>query len=312
MKPHILGFSPIFKEKIWGGRAFEKLGKNLPNDKPFGESWEISAHPHGSSTIINGDFKGKTLSEVLSSHGEQIVGSEIWKKYKGQFPLLLKLLDVNDKLSIQVHPDDSYAIPNENSFGKAECWYILYASPDATLIMGMKEGWNKQSFFDQASKGNFDNMFSQISIQAGDLITICPGMVHANLSGSIFLVEVQQNSDITYRIYDFDRTENGVRRPLHIKQSADIIDFVAQADVKNFASTPNATLTDWKYFSMKKITIHEKKIYDDFPTMRLFIVIKGSVSVDGNTFTVGQSFLAPANYAFELIGNACYIESYPK
>ena len=312
MNPYILGFSPVFKEKIWGGRALEKLGKALPNSKPYGESWEISAHPNGSSMITNGELTGKTLAEILPVYGEKIVGSEIWKKYKGQFPLLLKLLDINDKLSIQVHPDDAYAIPHENSFGKAECWYILSASPDATLIMGMNEGWDKKSYLDQANKGNFDNMFAKISVKAGDLVTIRPGMVHASLDGSIFIVELQQNSDVTYRIYDFDRTENGVARPLHISQSADTIDFTAKADVKNFASLPEATLLDWEYFSMKKLALKGKKSYPSVPVMRLFIVMEGSIGVEGNTFAMGQSFLAPANHPFELNGEASFIEAFPK
>lgn len=314
MKAYVLTFSPVFKEKVWGGRALERvLGKILPDAKPYGESWEISAHGNGSSVITNGHLAGKTLAEILPQHGKDFVGEAIWNKYQGAFPLLLKFLDVNDKLSIQVHPSDAYALPNENSFGKAECWYILSASPDAKLIMGMKPGFNKESYLAQALAGDFNGLFEEVSVRAGDLVTIAPGMVHASLEGSILLYELQQNSDITYRIYDFGRSENGSCRPLHLDKSADVIDFSAPADIRHFPQDRDAVLLDWPYFSLKRLRVAKGLDCAPLPHMRFYTVIEGSLGLGtGESLGLGESCLVPAHCPCVFRGDALVMEAYPK
>lgn len=319
MNYYPMQFSFVLKEKIWGGRALEKiLNKQLPSDKLYGESWEVSAHPNGLGIVLNGEFRNQTLPNILKHHGENIVGKEIWQKYEGIFPLLLKFLDINDKLSIQVHPDDMYAIPHEKSFGKAECWYIISASDDAKLIMGMKNGITKEQYLAKAYHNDFTNMFEEISVKADDLVVIHPGMVHASLEGSILLCELQQNSDITYRIYDFDRLENGIKRPLHIEKSADVINFNAQADLKHFENNTQSEiiLLDWEYFSLSRIIIQGKNIRPSIPTMRLYALLAGQLTLTSNHTTLtlkkGDTILVPANLKIVLEGHATLLEAYPK
>lgn len=309
---YVMTFIPVYKEKIWGGRALERvMNKNLPDTKAYGESWEISAHPNGASIINNGSFKGKPLNQVYEESGPIIAGSEIWNKYKGMFPLLLKFLDVNDKLSIQVHPSDTYAQAVEKSFGKAECWYILAASSDAKLIMGMKHGFTKETYLNAVKAGKFDELFNEVSVKAGDLVTIYPGMVHASLTGSVLLFELQQNSDITYRIYDFDRIENGIKRPLHLDQSADVINFSAHADIKYFPN--DGILLDWEYFSLRKITLKDTLVLKSFSTMRFYTVLDGSVMLSsGESLPKGASCLVPAGIETVFEGQAVIMESFPK
>lgn len=320
MKFYPMLFQPIFKEKVWGGRALKNiLGKKLPDDKLYGESWEASAHPNGLGTVLNGEFKGKTIPELLTEYPTQLLGTPIAEKYQNMFPLLLKFLDINDKLSIQVHPNDLYAIPVEKSFGKAECWFIISASPDAKLIMGMKEGVSKDHYLNKAKNNDFSDLFKEISIKQGDLIVIQPGMVHASLEGSVLICELQQNSDITYRIYDFDRLENGVQRPLHIDKSADVIDFEAKADIRHFANNqdPCIELLDWEYFTLNKLTLTNSTITRlPLDTMKLYSILTGTITVifEGTEtpLTQGDSFLLPANLEISLTGKGELLEAFPK
>ncbi len=320
MKFYPMQFSPIFKEKVWGGRALNTiLGKNLPKkDQNYGESWEASAHNNGLGIVLNGEFKGKNIPELLNTYSTEILGKDIADKYLNIFPLLLKFLDINDKLSIQVHPDDLYSIPIEKSFGKAECWYIISASDDATLVMGMKEGITAEQYLENANKNMFNDMFEEISVKAGDLVVIKPGMVHASLKGSILICELQQNSDITYRIYDFDRLENGTKRPLHLKKSADVIDFQARADVRSFANNHDkiVELLDWEYFTLNRLTVDSSIIRSSIPVMKLYSILKGDLVMtcqnEKMTLTQGDSFLLPANLEITLEGNGELLEAFPK
>ena len=312
-------FSSVFKEKVWGGRALKNiLDKNLPTEDLYGESWEASAHPNGLGTVLNGTFQGLTIPELLKEHGEGILGKEIFQKYEGMFPLLLKFLDINDKLSIQVHPDDLYSIPIEKSFGKAECWYVISASDDAKLVMGMKENVSREEYTKKANKNDFTDLFEEISVKEGDLVVIKPGMVHASLEGSILICELQQNSDITYRIYDFDRLENGVKRPLHIAKSADVIDFNAKADVRHFGgeNSPEVELLDWEYFTLNKLILKDSIKREAHPSMKLYSILEGELTLQSSDTTLslkkGDGLLLPANLAITLQGNATLLEAYPK
>ena len=199
-----LRFKKVFIDKIWGGDALENvLGMDIPAGRKIGESWEISAHSHGMSIVENGELAGKTLQEVLDEYKGELVGDKVYNEYKNLFPLLIKYLDVNDRLSIQVHPSDEYAMKHENELGKSESWYVIEASDDAKLILGMKDGMTKEKFVEKAKKNDFDDMFDIKPVKKGDFIDINPGTVHASLEGSILIAEIQENSDVTYRIYDF-------------------------------------------------------------------------------------------------------------
>jgi mannose-6-phosphate isomerase len=221
-----LKFTKVLKEKVWGGREFETfLGMTLESGKTFGESWEVSAHPNGPSVVAEGPWQGRTLPDLVAQKGASLVGKAIHDKFQGTFPLLIKYLDIHDKLSIQVHPDDAYALAHEGEFGKSECWYLLHASVDAKFIVGMAPGVTAEVFAARSKAGDWQGLFREVPVATGDFLHITPGTVHASLTGSVLLCEVQQNSDTTYRIYDFDRLENGKLRPLHLDRALDVIRF---------------------------------------------------------------------------------------
>ncbi len=213
---------PVCHNKIWGGRLLESYCYDMP-DGPVGEAWAISAHPHGDSHIADGPYSSYTLSELYSAHPE-LFGSLESK----EFPLLVKIIDAKDDLSIQVHPDDAYAYEHEQgALGKRECWYILDAEPGATIIVGQKAK-SREEFAQKVSEGAWDELLNEIPIRKGDFFQIDPGCVHA-IKGGTMILETQQASDITYRVYDYDRIqEDGSLRDLHLDKSLDVIDYEAE------------------------------------------------------------------------------------
>ena len=161
-----LKFKKVLIPKVWGGRNLqEKLGIELPDDRNFGESWEVSSHKNGMSEVENGYLSGRQLQSLLEEFKQELVGEEIYTKYGNRFPLLIKYLDVNDRLSIQVHPSDEYALKNHNELGKCESWFIMYASDDAKLIMGMKKGINKEKFLEKTKNNDFVDLFNVVSVK---------------------------------------------------------------------------------------------------------------------------------------------------
>ena len=212
---------PVCQNKIWGGRLLESYGYNLP-EGPVGEAWAISAHPHGDCHIADGPYSSYTLSELYSAHPE-LFGSLESK----EFPLLVKIIDAKNDLSIQVHPDDTYAFDHEHgALGKRECWYILDAEPGATIIVGQKAK-SREEFAQKVSQGEWDELLNEIPIRKGDFFQIDPGCVHAIKAGTLIL-ETQQSSDVTYRVYDYDRIQDdGTLRDLHLDKSLDVIDYDA-------------------------------------------------------------------------------------
>ena len=309
-----LKFEKVFIEKVWGGREFEKsLNMILPKDKNIGESWEVSAHPNGMGIVANGDLKGKTLQEILNEYKEKLVGEKVYKEYGNRFPLLIKYLDVNDRLSIQVHPDDEVALKKHNELGKSESWFIMEASKDAKLIMGMKKGVTKEEFLEKTAKNDFSGLFEEISVKKGDLIDINPGMVHASLEGSVLFAEIQENSDITYRIYDFDRVENGEKRELHLKEAADVIDFDARAVVINtdFSNDENRkNIIKKKYYSIDKMKINKKFEDVNEKSMIIYSILNGKGKIEYTLnnekkevlIQKGETVLIPVGIDIELIG----------
>ncbi len=213
----ILKLEPVFKQVIWGGsRMRYEFGYNIPGDDT-GECWAVSAHPNGDCVISEGEYKGKTLSQLWENNRELFGGVE-----NPVFPLLTKIIDAKDDLSIQVHPDDSYAKLNENgSLGKTECWYILDCKDDATIIMG-HNAKSREELVDMIEGKRWNEFLREVPIKKGDFLQIYPGTVHA-IKGGTMILETQQNSDITYRVYDYDRLSNGKLRPLHIEKSIAVI-----------------------------------------------------------------------------------------
>ncbi len=291
MNLYPMKLNPVFKDYLWGnGKLKELYGKNTPYEITA-ESWEVSCHPNGLSTIANGSYARKTLQEVVEILDDKLLGRSLSTFDKGRFPLLVKFIDAYDRLSIQVHPDDEYAKVHENGeLGKTEMWYIIDAQEDAKLIFGLKEGTDKESFAQALKKGEPDDMLNYVSVKKGDMFFVPAGMLHA-IGKGILIAEIQQNSDTTYRVFDYNRRDKeGNLRPLHIDKALDVIDFTASAKAVegNIVSCP--------YFHTEKINLSGEKQFSAGFT--ILICTQGSGEIlyeNGKTnFKAGDSFVIPA------------------
>lgn len=316
-------FKKCFIDKVWGGRAFETvLGMTLPENRSIGESWEVSSHKNGMSIVENGEFAGMTLETLKDKYGAEILGKDVFERFEGKFPILIKYLDVNDRLSVQVHPSDEYALKVEGEFGKSECWYIIDASEDAKLILGLKPGMTRETFLEKSKNKDFKNMFNEVSVKKGDFIDITPGVVHASLEGSVLLCETQQNSDTTYRIYDFDRTVNGVPRPLHLEKAADVINFGEVPVVTKENSRQNIKLRNCvkqelvrcKYFNVDKLRINgifHDEISENF---KVYSILEGEGDIIYNDIKYparkGDTYFIPSNMNVLVDGNIEILKSF--
>ena len=290
---------PVFHEKIWGGRKLAtKFGYEIP-DGPIGECWAISAHPNGDCTIGGGEWEGMRLSELWDSHRELFGGVE-----GDRFPLLIKIIDAKDNLSVQVHPDDAYAAEHENgSLGKRECWYILSTDPDTTIVVGQR-AHDRAEFAQMVEEGRWDDLLNVVPCRPGDFFRIEPGCVHAIQEGTV-LLETQQSSDVTYRVYDYDRVgDDGKPRDLHISQSLDVVDYAMEAPASGEVTAPEADgvteLMDCPNFVVERVRVcGEKVLAEDWPFL-CASVIEGSGTAtavaDGTAHEVGRGahFIAPA------------------
>ncbi len=318
-----LKFKKHFVEKIWGGKSFfEVLNMELPADEKYGESWEVSSHKNGMSFVENCKYKGKSLQDLVDTYKEEILGKEVQERFQGKFPLLIKYLDVNDRLSVQVHPDDRYALEVEGEFGKSESWYIIEASPDAKLIMGLKEDMNKEEFLKKSRSGDFSNMFNVVSVKKGDFINVKPGLVHASLEGSVLICETQQNSDTTYRIYDFDRIVDGKPRDLHLEKAAEVIDFEQKPEISSDTSRKSIRLKGaekqelvrGEYFNIDKILVQGDFRDEINANFKVYSIIdgEGEIVYQGEKYPAkkGDTYFIPANLDVMVTGNMEILKSY--
>ena len=218
-----LTFQPIFKERVWGGRSLERLYKKaLPPKVPIGESWEISDRPGDASVIANGPLAGKDLHWLMEHHGRKLLGDA--KPANGRFPLLIKILDAEEKLSLQVHPP-SHKAAELRGEPKTEAWYIAHAAPGAELYVGLKRGVTRARFEQRIATGDVEECFHRVPVKAGDTMFLPSGRVHA-IGAGLVIFEIQQNSDTTYRVFDWNRVGlDGKPRELHVEQSLASIDF---------------------------------------------------------------------------------------
>ena len=290
---------PIFHNKLWGGRRMElEYGYDLP-DGPIGECWAISAHPNGDCKVRGGAWDGWHLSELWDQHRELFGGLE-----GKEFPLLIKILDAEDDLSIQVHPNDEYAYEHENgSLGKRECWYILDAHEHAHILVGQHAS-SREEFARLAQEGRWHDLVNEVPVARGDFFQIEPGTVHAIL-GSTLVLETQQSSDVTYRVYDFDRVQpDGSLRELHMAQALDVIDFNMDAPksgkvvnpevdgITELVVTPNYAVDRVRVASDAPVSIEQK-----WPFLNVSVVRgAGTMSVGGTSYdlTNGTHFIVPA------------------
>ncbi len=251
-----LTFEAVFKDYPWGGRNLATLlGRTIP-DGIVAESWEIAAHANGSSPIASGALKGATLQEAMALWGANLVGSRNAKDLaNGRFPLLIKLLDANRWLSVQVHPEDAYAHIHEGESGKTEMWVVIHAEPGAELIYGFTPGVTRERFAQAIEAGETERYLHRLAVKEGDVIFVPTGAIHA-LGPGILIAEIQQNSDTTYRIYDWGRP-----RPLHIEKSLEVLDFdLVEPTVFVPVPLPGAQVTtevigDCRYFHTERLRL---------------------------------------------------------
>ncbi|WP_144502503.1 mannose-6-phosphate isomerase, class I [Bacillus thuringiensis] len=311
-----LFFKPLFKTCIWGGDSLgNEFGYALPSNNT-GESWLISAHPNGTSTIENGQYAGFTLGEIWREH------PELFGNPKEEFfPLLTKFLDANKDLSVQVHPDDLYAKKNEDEkFGKTECWYILNCKKDAEIILG-HHARTKKELVAMIEKGKWDKLLRKVKINPGDFFYIPSGTMHALCEGALVL-EIQQSSDTTYRVYDYNREdENGNLRELHLKKAMEVVN-VPHISVNNQLSklvqrnVICTKLVQSKFFSVFKWEVKGRLAFWCNDQYLLCVITKGNGSLvhNNNKYKLkkGMSFMLPINIGeIQLKGNLEVIVFYP-
>jgi len=222
-----LKFSPILKDKIWGGTKLKSLFDKAAQTDKLGESWELSGYEGDESVVTNGLLAGNNLAELIEIYMGELVGDTIYDQFGLSFPLLFKLIDANENLSIQVHPGDEVAAERHNSYGKTEMWYVVEADPDGKLIIGFKEDCSKDDYLDALDNDKVEDLLQKVPVKKGDVFFIPAGLVHA-IGKGVVVAEIQQSSDITYRIYDYKRTDDqGNERELHTEQALDVINFSA-------------------------------------------------------------------------------------
>lgn len=275
-----LAFSPIFKEKVWGGRRLQSvLGKSIPPEVPIGESWEISGYPGAASVIENGPMAGSSLPEVFSQFPKELVGDLQCE----EFPLLYKFIDAQDRLSVQVHPDNAQAqMNNWGRFGKTECWYIVDAPAGTKTIAGFKRDVTIEEIRDALSVNKLEELLNFIDIAPGDLVLIGAGTVHANLTGTL-LYEVQQTSDTTLRFYDWAR--NDPNRALHIEESLKVVDTkyhdrhkIPPVEIEMLPEVTSRVRVATQYFTLWEFSFADSGEFV-LPTVKSF---RGLTVLDGN------------------------------
>lgn len=313
-----LKMHPVYKEPIWGGSNLKKkYGKDIPSDCT-GEAWEVAAHKNGQSTVAGGAYDGKTLGEVVRTLGKELLGDFVADKYPDKFPLLVKFLDCNDKLSVQVHPDDVYAREHENGeLGKTEMWYILDAKPGAKLIYGFSRDITREEFQSAIERGTLDDVMNYVEVEPGDCFFIPSKTLHALLDG-LLVAEIQQNSDTTYRVYDFGRVDkNGNARELHIKKSVDVTNLASSKGGEKVVAQPEPVtggvkypLCKCDYFDTVKYEARGKISFEtNRQSFELLIVYEGeaTLSYEGGMLPLkaGDSVVVPAYLGSYQINGTC-------
>lgn len=310
-----LFLQPVFQERIWGGtRLKEQFQYDIPSDRT-GECWAISGHPNGQSVVKNGPHAGKTIGELWENH------RELFGNLEGDvFPLLVKILDANADLSVQVHPDDEYAAKYENGeLGKTECWYIIDCKEDAEIVFG-HTAKTKEELRQQIEAGNWDELLRRVPIKPGDFFFVPSGTIHALCEGTLVL-ETQQSSDTTYRVYDYDRIDqNGNKRELHIEKSIDVTtvphrDPELNITTKQIQDAQVTTFIQGEYFSVYKWDVNGKLVTENKQPFLLFSVLagNGNLQINDQTYSLdkGDHFILPATVKeFSLDGNIQLIVSH--
>ena len=318
-----LKFKTIFKDKIWGGEKIKTfLGKDFSPLPNCGETWEISGVKSDVSVIANGPLHGISLADLLSDEKEKLVGEKVYERFGNDFPLLIKFIDANDDLSIQVHPNDELAKKRHNSFGKTEMWYVIQADEGASLISGFNQNINEAAYLEKFNSGNLSDILNEEVAEAGDVFFLPAGRVHT-IGKGLLIAEIQQTSDITYRIYDFDRVDDkGNKRELHVEEALAAIDYQFYDSYKTqYQPKKNEVveLVACKYFTTNVLDFTENiiKDYSHLDSFVIHICLEGSYilkyGIEELPVNMGDCILIPATTnKVELVTNTGFkiLETY--
>ena len=304
IEPYPLKFRPILKPVIWGGSDICKFKNIEPRQDGIGESWEVSDVKGSVSVIANGPLAGKPLDEILAVEKGKLVGEHNYERFGNTFPLLIKFIDARDDLSIQVHPNDTLAKKRHNSFGKTEMWYVIKATPQASLYSGFAKSITPGEYVEKVKDNTFTDTLKKYNVKPGDVFFLPAGRVHA-IGAGCFIAEIQQTSDITYRIYDYNRKDaQGNPRELHTELAKDAIDFNVYDSYKtDYAANPNhpVQLASNPYFTTTLLDFNEEQGRDlaDIDSFAIYICMEGACTLcdnNGNNLSLrqGETILVPA------------------
>lgn len=304
----VLKFTPIYKSVLWGGTRICRFKGVASEGDTIGESWELSPMPGHESVVAEGPFAGRTLNSLVEKYPEAILGANVVKRFGANFPLLIKFIDSTSDLSIQVHPDDALAAKRHNSLGKTEMWYSVLPSPGAYLYAGFSQEMTPDKFRAMVADSTIVDALSKYYTKPGDVFFLPAGRVHAIGRGN-FVLEIQEASDITYRIYDYNRRDaQGNLRQLHVDESVDAINYADKTqDVKNVAAAPGqeAMVEDCNYFTTTLVNVDGSfhLALEDRPSFTILIATKGALEVTAPDGTVsalpqGQTLLVPAEVPY--------------
>jgi mannose-6-phosphate isomerase len=317
-KKYPLQFDAILKERIWGGEKLKTILNKPITSSITGESWEISTVEGDVSVVANGEYKGKSLSELINEYPNEMLGTAVYERFGKQFPLLFKYLDAREDLSIQVHPNDELAKKRHNSFGKTEMWYVMQADTDARIIVGFKKDSSPEEYLAHLNNKTLTTILDDVKAKPGDVFFLETGTVHA-IGAGLVVAEIQQTSDITYRLYDFDRKDaQGNTRELHVDLALDAINYKQVDTYKEYSKNVNQSnvVVDCPYFTTNYIPLEDKKeVHNSGLSVGVYMCIEGSFKLDfeGVTYDYkkGDTVLIPAAMkSYTLTGKASILEIY--
>ena len=318
MKFYPLQFEPIFKERIWGGEKLKTVLNKAILSNNIGESWELSTVKGDVSMIANGEWKGKSLMDAINEFPNEILGTLVYKRFGTEFPLLFKYLDAREDLSVQVHPNDALAKKRHNSFGKTEMWYIMQADSDSRILVGFKEKSNAQQYLGSLESKTLLSLLDDIKVKEGDVFFLETGTVHA-IGAGLVVAEIQQTSDITYRLYDFDRVDaNGKTRELHVDLALEAINYDVINTKREFLKISNQSniVVDCPYFTTNFIPLDGKIYFSKVDTsFTVYMCIEGNFEImfeeTKYKYIKGDTVLIPAAMnTFSMTGKASILEIY--
>ncbi len=285
----ILFLTAPLKERIWGGDYFKKINKTTSNEA-IGELWSTSAHKQGESVITNGKYKGRTLSDLFENE------NQLFNLKDKEFPILIKVIDAKEALSVQVHPNDEYSMKNEGQLGKTEGWLILDCKEDASIVLGINAN-NKEELVKSIENNDYNNLLTKIKVSKGQFFPIYAGTVHA-IGAGIQILEVQQSSDVTYRFYDYDRKDDkGNTRELHVKQAVEVTTYdKPQYSLDNWLEKGTNQLWNNDYFSVDLIDVKNSLVISKPKYYSIITIAEGNFTLDGVKLSLGDSFIVTAEY----------------